>query len=364
MITNIKLTGFKSFEDIDVALGPINVLIGANGSGKSNFIAFFDFLLAIWREGLRYEVAASGGVNQFLHFGRQRTKEIDWEVEIGGENSRYAATLTPTNGEALIFKQEVAMVRGAGRSLGAGHSETKLKTHTGENEKATRIIATIAQRVGRLATYHFHDTGSDSSFHQPSSTELRHARFRKHGENIAGFLYQLKQHSPKRYRLLRKTVTSVAPYFSDFEWETLGREKVSLVWRNRYGDEVLRFPDFSDGTQRFIALCCVFLQDDLPDTIVIDEPELGLHPTAIAKLVGLMRSAAGRGAQVIVATQSTALVDYFEPEEIVTVDQHLGATTLRRMERKGLDAWLDEYSLGDLWGQHIISAAQVELPND
>ena len=361
MVTHVKVEGFKSLASVDVALGPLNVLIGANGSGKSNFLAFFDFLLAVNRGGLAFEVAKGGGVNGFLHFGRQRTSSLSWDVEFGGDNSRYTATLAPASGETFVFEREVASLRGAGRAQGVGHTESKLRAPATAGQHVTDAIA---RELDRIAVYHFHDTGVNSPFHQPSSAELRHARLRKHGDNLSGFLYQLRRLSPKRYRVLTRAITSIAPYFADFDWETLGNGKVSLVWRSRYGDEVFRFPDFSDGTQRFIALCCVFLQDDLPGTIVIDEPELGLHPTAVAKLVGLMRSAVGRDAQVIAATQSTGLIDYFTPEEVVTTDQVKGATTFGRLDGDALASWLDQYSLGDLWGQHIIEAAQVEAPND
>lgn len=356
MISKIHIQGYKSLKDVEVELGELNVLIGANGSGKSNFLNFFNFLLAIRREGLGLEVAKGGGVNSFLHYGRKTTKELKWDILFSREEFEYKAALTPSNGEYFVFASEVANMMGADYKLGAGHKESKIRAQT--NEIGNLSLAIVIDLDG-IATYHFHDTSVNSPLNQPSSTDLKHLRLRQHGENIAGFLYTLKAHAPKRYKLLLKTVASIAPYFLEFRWQELGQQKQSLTWVSRYSDEVFRFTDFSDGTQRFIALCCVFLQEDLPDTIVIDEPELGLHPTAIAKLVGLMRSAVGRGAQVITATQSTDFVDYFQPEEILTADQQMGVTQLHRLSAPDWKKWLEDYSLGDLWSQGIIDRAQV-----
>jgi len=361
MISKIHLQGFKSFENVDVELTGINVLIGANGSGKSNFLAFFNFLLAVNREGLGFEVAKAGGVNRFLHYGRQVTEQLTWDISFGDKRDKYCAELTPSNEEYFIFKYETVESQTSHWVLGRGHRESKVRLDSSHSSQTSQQIAAY---LDGIATYHFHDTSVNSPLNQPSSSSLKHTRLRQHGENIAGFLRTLKENSPKRYKLLLKTVNSVAPYFLEFRWQEIGQEKISLTWLSRYSDEEFRFTDFSDGTQRFVALCCVFLQGDLPDTIVIDEPELGLHPTAIAKLVGLMRSAVGRGAQVIAATQSTDFVDYFKANEIIAADQTQGVTHLKRLDGQALSIWLEDYSLGDLWSQGILNRAQVSNPND
>ena len=223
---------------------------------------------------------------------------------------------------------------------------------------------TILNHLNRISTYHFHNTDVNSPLNQPSRSDMSSAKLRPKGQNIAGFIKRMKEVNPQRYKVLTYTIRSIAPYFLDFTFETIGEGENVLYWHTRYSDQTFMFTDFSDGTQRFVALCCVFLQEDLPGTIILDEPELGLHPTAIAKLVGLMRSAVGRGTQIVAATQSSEMIDYFAPEEVVTTDLQKGATVFQRLDRKELSEWLKTYSLGDLWSQSIISEAQVQYRHE
>ena len=131
-----------------------------------------------------------------------------------------------------------------------------------------------------------------------------------------------------------------------------------LLWQDKYSTMIYGPNDFSDGTIRFIALVVLFMQPWLPKVIIIDEPELGLHPVAIQKLAGLIRIAAQRGAQIIIATQSAELISNFEPEDVVTVNQLDGQTQMQRLNRADLEQWLDEYTLGDLWKQNILKGGQ------
>ena len=96
----------------------------------------------------------------------------------------------------------------------------------------------------------------------------------------------------------------------------------------------------------------------MPKIIIIDEPELGLHPVAIQKLAGLIKIAAQKGAQIIIATQSAELISNFTPEDIVTVNQSNGLTELHRLNSDELSHWLDDYTLGDLWKQNILKGGQ------
>ena len=115
---------------------------------------------------------------------------------------------------------------------------------------------------------------------------------------------------------------------------------------------------FSDGTIRFICLATALIQPYYPSTIIVDEPELGLHPYAIDVLAELIKSASGE-TQVIISTQSPALVNNFEPEDIVIVDRKDGASTFTRLNKKELNNWLEEYALGELWVKNIFSGGPV-----
>ncbi len=155
-----------------------------------------------------------------------------------------------------------------------------------------------------------------------------------------------------------KTIQSIAPYFSDFEFIPNNESFIRLQWKDKFSDVIYGINDLSDGTLRFMALTTLFLQPKLPDTIIIDEPELGLHPSAIAKLAGMIKSVASKGCQVIIATQSSDLISHFSPEDIITVDQINGCSKFNRLEADKLKEWLDNYTLDDLWKRNIITTGQ------
>ena len=198
------------------------------------------------------------------------------------------------------------------------------------------------------------------TLHSPR-LNIQNDRFRLYskGENIAAYLYNIKENYFQSYNLIVKTIQSVAPYFDDFYLQPLENNLIQLYWTSKYDETIYGVSDLSDGTIRFIALCALFLQPQLPDMIIIDEPELGLHPFAIAKLSGIIKSAAEKGCQVIIATQSADLIKYFSAEDIITVDSINGESHFERLDSSKLQLWLDNYySLGDLWRQNIITTAQ------
>lgn len=175
---------------------------------------------------------------------------------------------------------------------------------------------------------------------------------------MAAFLYHIQQSAPVVYRRILRVIQSVAPYFCDFYFFPNPNGDFCLQWTSRYGETIYGPNDLSDGTIRFIALAVLFLQPDPPAVIIIDEPELGLHPVAIQKLSGLIKSVAERGTQVIIATQSAELISNFEPEDIITVNQRNGESRMERLNKEGLRHWLMDYSVGDLWRQNILEGGQ------
>jgi predicted ATPase len=176
--------------------------------------------------------------------------------------------------------------------------------------------------------------------------------------NLAAFLYDIQSEHKIVYNRIVKNIQSIAPYFSDFYFKPNSEKLVRLQWTDRYSDVIFGATDFSDGTLRFIALTVLFLQPTLPDTIIIDEPELGLHPAAIAKLASMIKSVSAKNCQVIIATQSTDLISHFLPEDIITVDQIDGASVFERLNNESLQKWLDDYTIDDLWKRNIITGGQ------
>jgi len=185
------------------------------------------------------------------------------------------------------------------------------------------------------------------------TAQLHDNGFLRHdGENLASFLHLLRENHEVSYRLIRNTVRQVAPFFDDFDLKplALNPETVRLEWRHRNSDAYFGASALSDGTLRFMALAALLLQPKelRPDVILLDEPELGLHPFAIALLAAMLRSAS-RETQIVAATQSPILLDHFEPEDILVAECDKGKTRLGRLETEPLREWLEDYSLGQLW---------------
>ncbi len=175
---------------------------------------------------------------------------------------------------------------------------------------------------------------------------------REDGSNLASFLYLLRERHIASYRLIRSTIRQVAPFFDDFTLKPLelNPDTIRLEWRHRNSDAYFDVSSLSDGTLRFMALTTLLLQPVKlrPEIILLDEPELGLHPYAIAMLAAMMRSASTE-TQIVAATQSPTLLDHFEPEDVLVAERVGGETRLNRLEAEPLREWLEDYSLGQLW---------------
>ena len=347
----IEINGFKSIKSARIDLAPINILIGANGSGKSNFISFFTFLNRLYNRKLNEYIALQGGDNKFLHKGKKNTDTIAFQMEFDNGQNGYAAKLK-SGTDGFVFLKENLIYRGEPKDIGKPESEAHIKAS--DNLRAKHVI----KYLNGFRKYHFHDTSSNSPFSKFSNIENDTYYFYEDGMNLAAFMYHIQETNKIVYNRIIKNIQSIAPYFSDFYLVPNKGDNIRLQWTDKYSDVIFGANDLSDGTLRFIALSVLFLQPSLPNTIIIDEPELGLHPTAIAKLSGMIKSVADRDCQVIVATQSTDLISHFPPEDIITVDQINGETTFNRLRSDNLNQWLEDYTIDDLWKRNIITGGQ------
>lgn len=347
----IEINGYKSIKKAKVKLAPINILIGANGSGKSNFISFFDFLNRLYNRKLNEYIALKGGENKILHKGKKQTDTISFKMEFGNGQNGYSASLQ-SGTDGFVFTIENLIYKGNSKDISVFGSEASIKTT--DNYRAVYVI----KYLNGFRKYHFHDTGSNSPFTLYSNIENDAYFFYEDGMNLAAFMYHILQTNKIVYNRIIKNIQSIAPYFSDFYFAPNKESNMRLQWTDKFSDVIFGANDLSDGTLRFIALSVLFLQPDLPDTIIIDEPELGLHPSAIAKLAGMIKSVSDRDCQVIVATQSTDLISHFLPEDIITVDQLDGETIFNRLNSSNLHQWLEDYTIDDLWKRNIITGGQ------
>ncbi|MFN7919578.1 MAG: AAA family ATPase [Bryobacteraceae bacterium] len=357
----ITIRGFKSIAAIEkLRLLPINILIGANGSGKSNFIGAFEFLHEIREGRLQHYVTASGGAEKLLHFGSKTTREISFHLSFARGVNEYSLTLGPTGDDTLFPATEVAYFRNKAqhespysdglipqqRRLEAGISASGL----------TRVAQWVRERLGGWRVYHVHDTSSTSLMRKTAMAEDIDY-LRSDGSNLAALLHFLKNEHPVEYSLIRGAVQRVAPFFDDFRLKArrLKREgeSIRLQWSHKGSDQYFDASSLSDGTLRFIVLATLFLQPKQlrPSAIIVDEPELGLHPAAVDILASLIHRVSAE-TQVIVSTQSSRLLDHFDPEDVLVADRIEGATQIRRLDSKKLSVWLDRYTLGELWDKN------------
>lgn len=353
----IDIKGYKSIQDLSLPLKPINILIGANGSGKSNFLSFFDFLKQAYNRNLQ-EFVALNGIDTFLHKGDKITQEISTQLYFKSSNGY---SFTVKKGESGFIFTEEGMWYSNDPNLDKRISIASFSPESTLRLQSNSDAAYIRQYLEQLAKYHFHDTGENSPFNKESNIENDKYYLYEKGSNLAAFLFNIRQENAVVYNLIIKTIQSIAPYFLDFFFRPESNGNLKLRWQSKNNSTIYGVNDFSDGTIRFIALTVLFMQPDLPETIIIDEPELGLHPAAIAKLAGLIKSVASKKCQVIIATQSTDLISHFEPEDIITVDQIDGKSVFERLDSEKLKVWLEDYTIDDLWKRNIINTGQPNI---
>ena len=350
---SIHIQGYKSIKDATIELKPINILIGANGSGKSNFLSFFEFLNRLYDRRLQEYVALNGGMEKMLYGGLNGAKDITSTIVFAKNISDFSFKIE-RGLASFVFVEEDLKYINFQKKVSTFDSESYAKRAIHDRNRTEHMVSQLED----LKKYHLNDTGKQSPFIQSSQIQNDSYFLYEDGRNIAAFLYSIKQNHPIFYKRILSVIKSVAPYFSDFYLEPNENNFIWLQWQDKFRSTIYGSTDLSDGTIRFIALSVLFLQPKLPATIIIDEPELGLHPFAIAKLAGLIQSVAAKGTQVIVATQSVELVSHFKPEDVITVDQVEGESKFSRLNSEELSSWLETYSLGDLWKQNIIGKAQ------
>jgi predicted ATPase len=360
-LSKLTIEGFRSIRELkDFPLGKLNVLVGANGAGKSNFVDFFRMLRAMAGEGLQTFVRENGGADGFCFDGPKVTSKISAHLTFG--QNQYRFELRPEVSGVISVLSEGALYTGAGAwtdAIGAV-AEARLKSWindigpTGYRSKKHHV----AESLSEWMVYHFHDTSKTA----PMRRKHPVSNFRElqaDAGNIAPFLSHISKKHPLHYRRICDTIRQVAPFFEDFllDAEDEGENKVTrLEWKQKGSSFPFQPWQLSDGTLRFICLATALLQPDPPSTILIDEPELGLHPFALELLAGLIHEASDR-TQLIVSTQSPLLLNQFEPDDVIVVDREEGASRFQRLNAATLSHWLSDYALGELLQKNVIEAA-------
>ncbi|MGE0481511.1 MAG: AAA family ATPase [Phycisphaerae bacterium] len=359
-LTSLTVRGFKSLEKLeDFALRDVNVLIGANGAGKSNLVDFFRLLRAIGQAQLQSFVSDQGGGDSLLFLGPKRTSKLI--ARIAFSDMIYEFCLKATAASALMFTSEsVEGLPGwpAARTFPSGHLESKLvdfKNHKPGRSGDPPNTGPIVRALTHLRIHHFNDSSKLANARRQHSIR-DYEYLRDDASNLAAILLRLRQKHSDHYERIRDTVRLVAPFFDDFllrPEETGGEEKVGLEWRQKGSDYPFQPSQLSDGTLRFISLVTALSQSDPPSIIVIDEPELGLHPDAISLLADMVRAESTR-TQFIVSTQSPTFVDQFDVADIIVVRREEAHSVFERLDHAALKKWLKDYTIGELWQKNVV----------
>lgn len=359
-LEKLTIKGFKSIREQSLALGRLNVVIGGNGVGKSNLISAFKFLREIV-DGRLGQYSLTKGADTLLHFGRKRTPEMLLRLEFGERNvsNAYSVRLTATDANSLIITEEKAYYHEKDAYL----QPYIHKISSGGTESLLRRDGHISARgvvpdLESYRVYHFHDTSDTAAVKGFCDVEDNHV-LRPQAENLAAFLHWMEVVHPEKFANVTDMVRQIAPFFDGFRLvpsRTRENEgKIRLEWHDRAAnpDENFTAHVLSDGTLRFMCLATLLLQPNLPRLILLDEPELGLHPAAIGLLAELLRTTSGR-TQILVSTQSVTLVDQLNPDDIIVVDREDGGSVFQRQSADALKEWLAEYSMGELWEKNVL----------
>jgi predicted ATPase len=356
-LEEITLRGYKSIRSLEgLRLNRgLNVLIGANGSGKTNFVRFFEMLGHMMdpSKGLQNYVSQRMGANAFLFRGMKVTPEFSAQLKFA--LNEYKFTLRATNdGISLFFAHESAPYDGPKHGprkydQGSGHSESQLSRGYPQLWAGEKFAV---ETIRGWRVHHFHDTSPSARVMRPVNI-IDNETLHDDAGNLAAFLLRMSQEHPQHFARIEETIRQVAPFFGAFVLREVLDGQTQLLWKDRYCDLEYRPSQLSDGTLRYICLASLLLQPTPPATLIIDEPELGLHPMAIKLLASMLHDAARRG-QIIVSTQSSLLLDEVSPGQVIVANHRDGETMLERLDEAALAAWLEDYTLGQLWEKNTL----------
>lgn len=368
-LSHIKISGFRNLKNVEVDLSPLTVLIGANGAGKSNFIRFFE-LMTWLQEGRSLDewVVREGGADDQLFMGGRVTNKIVSSLEVMTYDAKDTFVYDfgfLLNGQDSLYVQDESITLKSGdmrsmsgvQSFGEGHKMSGLP-FVADNEKLPEEQRQNAQIVSKFIrkcrAYQFHDTSRHATvkkLHDISDN----VHLNSDAGNLAPILLNLSEHEPKRLKLIEKQISRLLPVFSGFILEPQ-HGKVMLRWRHKQGDKIMGAHLTSDGSLRLFSLITLLNlpSDMLPEVILLDEPELGLHPNAITLIAAMIERVSKRH-QVILATQSPFMVNCFALDNLVVADQDDGATRLRKLDSAEYQAWLDDdFTVSELWLSNVL----------
>lgn len=365
-LKSVVIRGYKSIcfdAPVSLSIGSVNILLGANGAGKSNIVSFFKMLGYMMSKSFARYVEMSGTANSLLHYGAKNTPVMEGELKFSDGKSvdTYHFKLANAAPDRLIVTEESVQWYREGEDKPYDVPIEPIFKESALADSNDAVAKSIYSMLTYCKVYQFHDSSAAGPLRQACPVETSNY-LQAHGNNLPSFLYFLREHYNDSYKRIVSYVKDAVPQFEDFYLESVGNY-ISLRWMdNSATDYVFNAHQFSDGSIRFIALATLLLQpkETMPKVIILDEPELGLHPFAITQLTQMIKDAALHS-QIIIASQSKDLVDYFDIDNIsvVEMDKARFCTTVKTLNERDYKLWLERYTVSELWDKNIIGGRPV-----
>ncbi|QYK48843.1 MAG: AAA family ATPase [Phycisphaeraceae bacterium] len=361
-VEHLSLRSYKAIKSLDINLDDLTVIVGINGSGKSSLLSFFQMLGFMQTGAFQSEFVQQrcGGASKVLHHGPSVSRIIEASMTLRADQgtNQYSFSIAHAAGDSFVFTDERVSFKRTGstqpeaeHSLGAGHRESSLRSASEDGVKPAGVVRWL---LNGCRAFQFHDTSLTSPLRQNCSVN-DNVTLKSNGGNLPAVLLAIRDGYPDVYKEIRRHLRAAIPQFDDFVLTPMGldRRSIRLRWKETSVSTEFDVDQASDGTLRLMALVTLLLQplEHRPKFMVIDEPELGLHPLALHVLSGLLRGATEK-CQVLMATQSMPLVqDLIDATGLnpVVAESVGGQTTMKRLSPLSLDQWLDSFSVGSQW---------------
>lgn len=365
-LQEVTIKGYKSIafhKPVTLKLNDVNILLGANGAGKSNIISFFQMLSYMMSKSFGKYVEMSGASNALLHYGAKKTPVMSGEIKFSDSASidTYNFSLSNAAPDRLIITEERIIWHCKKNEKPYELTLDPVFKESALAESNNPVAKTIFQMLSYCKVYQFHDTSAEGPLRQICPVETANY-LQSHGNNLPSFLLFLRENYFDSYNRIVEYVRDVVPQFQDFYLEP-NNKFISLRWMdNSATDYRFNAYQFSDGSIRYIALATLLLQppQTMPKVIILDEPELGLHPYAITQLAEMIKDASIHS-QIIIGTQSKDLVDHFDIDNIsvIEMDKETLSTTVTHLSDEEYHLWLEKYTVSELWDKNIIGGRPV-----
>lgn len=373
--SRLQVQGFRHLRNLDLALGPLNVLIGANGVGKTSLLEVMSILATAADGRLEEAFSAAGGLGAVLTQDGRNELQLALEMPVAGQEALEYGLTVRRGGLAYDFPHEQLTQKRPGTKGKAPFFEyidsqggsiryydpelhklvpptweyKPLETSLSQVPKMFREPERFREVLASSSLYHALDVSPRAPVRLPQAMRPARAPGRN-GEDLVSCLYFLRETERDRFETITDTLRAAFPNFERMDFPPVAAGLLTMAWTERHYAQPLYPHQISEGILRFLWLATLLQSPTLPTVTLIDEPEVSLHPEMLRLLAGLFREAASR-TQLIVATHSERLVRFLEPPELMVCDlDEDGGTSIARAGDLGIDGWLQEYSLDQLWG--------------